>query len=52
LLTGAGIGKKLIKTLAALPGVDTHGRYGEPRAEFGDRTGIEVAYDIIASFRR
>lgn len=43
---------KLFKTLAALPGVQTHGAYFEPRAEFGGRTGVQVGYDIIAGFRR
>lgn len=51
LLSIGGIGK-LIKTLAALPGIDTHGRYFEPRAEFGGRTGIQVGCDIMAAFRR
>lgn len=51
MLTIGGIGK-LIKTLAALPGIQTHGEYGMPKPEFGGRTGIQVACDIIASFRR
>lgn len=51
MLSTAGIAK-LIRTLAALPGVDTHGRYGDRRPEFGDRSGLEVGYDIVAGFRR
>lgn len=51
LLTIGGI-TKLFKTLAALPGIDTHGRYWDPRAEFGGRTGVQVGYDIVASFTR
>ena len=51
LLTIGGI-TKLFKTLAALPGIDTHGRYWEPRPEFGGRTGIQVGCDVLASFHR
>ncbi|MFN3005157.1 peptidoglycan-binding protein [Mycolicibacterium wolinskyi] len=51
LLTLGGI-TRVIKTLAALPGVDTHNRYWEPRPEFGGRTGIQVGCDIMAAFRR
>jgi hypothetical protein len=51
LLTIGGI-TKLFKTLAALPGIDTHGRYWEPRPEFGGRTGIQVGCEIMAGFRR
>lgn len=43
---------KLFKTLAALPGVQTHGEYFMPKPEFGGRTGVDVGYDIVASFRR
>lgn len=43
---------KLFKTLAALPGVQTHGEYWTPKPEFGGRTGIQVACDIMAGFRR
>lgn len=51
LLTPQGIGK-LIATLAALPGVQTHGEYHLPKPEFGGRTGIQVACDIVKDFRR
>lgn len=43
---------KLFKTLAALPGVATHGMYFDPRPEFGGRSGVDVGYEIVASFRR
>lgn len=51
MLTIGGIAK-LIKTLAALPGIQTHGEYYLPKPEFGGRTGVQVACDIVASFRR
>lgn len=51
LLTPQGI-VQLIATLAALPGIQTHGSYYDPHAEFGGRTGVQVAQDIVASFRR
>lgn len=51
LLTIGGI-TKLFKTLAALPGIQTHGEYFIPKPEFGGRTGVQVGYDIIAGFRR
>jgi hypothetical protein len=51
LLSVGGI-TKLFKTLAALPGIQTHGEYWIPKPEFGGRTGIQVACDIMASFRR
>lgn len=43
---------KVIKTLAALPGIRSHGEYHLPKPEFGDRTGVQVATDVVASFRR
>ena len=43
---------QLIKTLIALQGIQTHGEYHLPKAEFGGRTGIQVGYDAVASFRR
>lgn len=43
---------RLFKTLAALPGVQTHGMYFDPRPEFGGRSGVDVGYDIVAAFRR
>lgn len=51
MLTIGGI-TKLIKTLAALPGIQTHGEYYLPKPEFGGRNGVQVACDIVASFRR
>lgn len=51
LLTPQGIGK-VINTLIALPGIQTHGEYYLPKPEFGGRDGIQVAYDIVANFRR
>ncbi|MGQ9348966.1 peptidoglycan-binding domain-containing protein [Mycolicibacterium gilvum] len=42
----------LIGLLAALPGIQTHGLYHVPRPEFQGRTGIQVACDTIAAFRR
>lgn len=43
---------RLFKTLAALPGVQTHGEYFMPKPEFGGRTGVDVGYDIVAGYRR
>ncbi|MBU8833586.1 peptidoglycan-binding protein [Mycolicibacterium goodii] len=43
---------ELIKLIAALPGVQAHGEYHLPKPEFGGRTGIQVAYDVVAAFRR
>jgi hypothetical protein len=43
---------RLIATLSALPGIQTHGEYHLPKPEFGNRTGIQVACDIVAGFRR
>lgn len=43
---------QLVVLLAALPGLQAHGEYHLPKQEFGGRTGIEVAYDIVAAFRR
>lgn len=51
LLTAQGIGK-VLATLAALPGVITHGEYHLPKPEFGGRTGIQVGCDTLAAFRR
>lgn len=42
----------LIGLLAALPGIVSHGEYHLPKPEFQGRTGIQVACDIIAAFRR
>ena len=43
---------RVFKTLAALPGIQTHGEYHLPKPEFGGRTGIQVGCDILAAFRR
>lgn len=43
---------RVIKTLAALPGIGTHGEYHLPKPEFNGRTGIQVGCDILAAFRR
>lgn len=42
----------LVGLMAALPGLQSHGAYHLPRAEFGGRDGHMVAYDHIASYRR
>lgn len=45
----------LISLIAALPGLQSHGAYHAtmpPRPEFGNRTGTQLAYDIIANFHR
>lgn len=42
----------LFKLLGALPGIQTHGSYDAPHDEFGGRTGVQVAQDAVASFRR
>lgn len=45
----------LITLIAALPGLQSHGMYHAttpPRPEFGNRTGTQFAYDIVANFRR
>lgn len=49
----------LLGLMMALPGLQAHGDYYAPKAEFADasrgwgpRSGIQVAYDIVAGFRR
>ena len=42
----------LFALLLALPGLQSHGAYHLPVAEFGGRTGPQVAYDHIAGFTR
>ena len=42
----------LIHLLGARPGIGSHGSYYAPHPEFGGRTGIQVACDAVASFRR
>jgi hypothetical protein len=43
---------QLITLVADLGGLATHGSYDAPHDEFGGRTGIQVACDVMASFRR
>lgn len=43
---------QLIALLAALPGLRAHGEYHLPKPEFNGRTGIQVACDLVAAFRR
>lgn len=43
---------QLITLLAALTGLQAHGEYHLPKTEFDGRTGIQVACDHIAAFRR
>ena len=43
---------QLIALIAALPGLQAHGEYHLPKSEFGGRTGIQVACDLVAAFRR
>lgn len=42
----------LIGLVGALPGLQAHGLYHLPLADFGGRTGPQVGYDIIANFHR
>lgn len=45
----------LITLIAALPGLQSHGSYHAtmpPRPEFGNRTGTQLGYDLVAGFRR
>jgi hypothetical protein len=51
LISPAGV-TRVIRTLASLPGIQTHGEYHLPKPEFGGRTGIQVGCDILAAFRR
>lgn len=43
---------QLIGLLVALPGLQAHNEYHLPKPEFQGRTGIQVACDRIAAFRR
>lgn len=43
---------QLLGLLAAMPGIAVHGDYYAPKPEFGGRSGVDVAYDIVAGFRR
>jgi hypothetical protein len=42
----------LIKTLIALQGIAIHGDYWALKPEFGNRSGVMVACDIVKDFRR
>ena len=45
----------LIAVIGALPGLQSHGLYhaiAPRRPEFGNRTGTQLGYDIVAGFRR
>lgn len=42
----------LIALLMAVPGVGVHGDYYAPKPEFGGRSGVQVACDIVAGFHR
>nr|WP_255525526.1 peptidoglycan-binding domain-containing protein [Mycolicibacterium sp. BK634] len=43
----------LIQLIAAVgPGLDAHNTYHLPKPEHDGRSGIQVAYDIVAAFRR
>lgn len=42
----------LFGLLAALPGLQSHGAYHLPVADFGGKTGPQVGFDHIANFRR
>jgi peptidoglycan hydrolase-like protein with peptidoglycan-binding domain len=42
----------LIKLLGSLSGIQTHGSYDDPHPEFGGLTGVQVAQNAMASFRR
>lgn len=42
----------LLKLMAAMPGIASHGDYYSPRPEFGNRGGVQVACDVMAAFRR
>lgn len=42
----------LLTLLGDLPGIGAHGDYYTPRAEFGNRNGVQVACDVMAAFRR
>lgn len=43
---------QLLHLLTALPGIANHGNYYDPKPEFGGRTGVQVACDVMAAFRR
>lgn len=42
----------MLKLLMDLPGIAAHGDYYTPRAELGNRNGVQVACDVMAAFRR
>ncbi|MGV0041999.1 peptidoglycan-binding protein [Mycobacterium colombiense] len=43
---------QLLTLLGDIQGVAAHGDYYTPRAEFGNRNGVQVACDVMAAFRR
>ena len=46
---------EIFSLLAALPGLASHGSYHAimpPRPEFGNRTGTQWGYDMVAQFTR
>lgn len=43
---------ELLTLIKSLPGLQAHGEYHLPKPEFNGRTGIQVACDIVAAFRR
>lgn len=43
---------QLLTLLGDIQGVAAHGDYYTPRAEFGNRNGVQVACDVVAAFRR
>lgn len=53
MLTATGLIKNvggLIALVGALPGLQAHGEYHLPKPEFGGRTGIQVACDLVRTF--
>lgn len=42
----------LFTLLGALPGIQIHGEYWMGKPEFGGRSGIQVACDVVRNFRR
>ena len=42
----------LITLVSDLGGIQSHGTYDDPHHEFGGRTGVQVATDVMDAFRR
>lgn len=42
----------LLGLLMSIQGIAVHGDYYAPKPEFGGRSGFDVGFDIVASFRR